>query len=251
MASEGSIRLHLLGRLVVFLPTSKRSGQLALSFRDRPAVKHLLEAHGVPHTEVGQLRAGGERIDFSYLPQDGDLIEVFPASPGLDELSGLHRDGRLTIEPRFLLDNHLGRLAALLRMLGFDCLYRNDYQDEYLAQIAASGERILLSRDRRLLMRKIVRYGYCLRSLAPGEQITEVLERFALAEHIHPFHRCLRCNTPLQAVEKSEILEKLKPLTQLYYDEFHRCPACGQVYWKGSHYERMVARLEQLLPGPI
>jgi uncharacterized protein with PIN domain len=133
-------------------------------------------------------------------------------------------------------------------MLGLDCLYRNDFQDEDLAQIASTGEHILLSRDRRLLMRKAVRYGYCIRSLEPEEQISEVLARFALSGYIIPFHRCLRCNALLEPVEKSAVLDRLEPLTQLYFNEFHRCPACGQIYWKGSHYDQMVVRLHHLLP---
>ena len=243
------IWLNLNGRLVDFLPASQRARNLEVHFQGRQSIKHLLESAGVPHSEVGQIRASGERVDFSYLPPDGDRLEVFPASPEQDELSGLHQDRRLTIEPRFLLDNHLGKLAVLLRILGLDSLYRNNYQDADLAQIAATGDFILLTRDRRLLMRKSVRYGYCIRSLEPDEQIHEVLERFSLSEYIRPFHRCLRCNAQLIRVEKKAVLDQLEPLTRLYFDEFHRCPDCGQIYWKGSHYDHMVTRLQHLLPG--
>jgi hypothetical protein len=88
-------------------------------------------------------------------------------------------------------------------------------------------------------MRKIVIHGYCLRSLDSWEQLLEVIQRFELTGRIQPFHRCLRCNHPLQPVEKESILDRLEPLTRKYFDEFHLCPSCGQVYWKGSHYERM------------
>jgi uncharacterized protein with PIN domain len=124
-------------------------------------------------------------------------------------------------------------------MLGFDCLYKNDFTDDELAQILQRQERILLSRDRRLLMRKVVVHGYCPRSLEPLEQLAEVVERFALLTQISPFHRCLRCNHPLETVSKDAILERLEPLTKLYFDEFQICPSCSQIYWKGSHYERM------------
>jgi hypothetical protein len=151
------------------------------------------------------------------------------------------------IEPRFLLDNHLGRLAAYLRMLGFDCLYRNDYDDQQLADVLQHEERILLSRDRRLLMRKVVSHGYCPRSLNSLEQLTEVIRRFDLIKRITPFHRCLRCNHPLEAVLKEAVLDRLEPLTKLYFDEFQICPACNQIYWKGSHYERMQQLIEQMM----
>jgi uncharacterized protein with PIN domain len=132
-------------------------------------------------------------------------------------------------------------------MLGFDCLYRSDYEDEELAETAQREGRILLSRDRRLLMRKAVTYGYCLRSLDSLEQLTEVIQRFELTTHIQPFHRCLRCNHPLEPVAKEAILDRLEPLTRLYFDEFQICPACKQIYWKGSHYEKMEKLIEQLL----
>lgn len=150
------------------------------------------------------------------------------------------------IEPRFLLDCHLGRLNAHLRMLGFDCSYQNDYDDAMMTGIAQREARILLTRDRRLLMRKVIQHGYCLRSLEPLEQLTEVVQRFDLTDKIQPFHRCLRCNHPLEPVDKEAVIDRLEPLTKLYFDEFHICPACRQIYWKGSHYERMLKLVERI-----
>ena len=109
-----------------------------------------------------------------------------------------------------------------------------------------SEERILLTRDRRLLMRKVILHGYCLRSLNSLEQLTEVIHRFDLMNKIQPFHRCLRCNHLLEAVDKDTILHRLEPLTKLYFDKFHICPACRQIYWKGSHYEQMQNLIKQI-----
>jgi uncharacterized protein with PIN domain len=176
-------------------------------------------------------------IDFAYYVRDGDQIAVFPPAPGQALFPG---------SPRFVLDNHLGRLATYLRMLGFDCIYRNDLQDDELAQISAQQERILLSRDRRLLMRKAVVFGYCLRSLDSFVQAGEVLKRYDLFEHSAPFQRCLHCNAPLQAVSKGAVMEQLEPLTCQYYEDFRLCPTCGQIYWKGSHYEHMLALIERM-----
>ena len=161
-------------------------------------------------------------------------FEIFPVKNGC------------LIDPRFLLDCHLGRLTAHLRMLGFDCLYQNDYEDSNMAGIVQHEERILLTRDRRLLMRKVILHGYCLRSLNSLEQLTEVIHRFDLMNKIQPFHRCLRCNHLLEAVEKDTILHRLEPLTKLYFDKFHICPACRQIYWKGSHYEQMQNLIKQI-----
>jgi hypothetical protein len=131
-------------------------------------------------------------------------------------------------------------------MLGFDSLYRNDYQDEQLAEIASREERTLLTRDRRLLMRKAITRGYCLHSTDPRQQAMEVLGRFKLSGQVNPFQRCLRCNSPLQWVNKEEIIDRLEPLTRLYFDEFRICPSCKQVYWKGSHYSHMQAMIKAM-----
>ena len=219
--------LLFLDKLKDFLPREQRQQFIRVDFRGRQSIKHLAESLGVPHPEIGRVQVNGQEATLSAISQDGDQMELHPIPNGCP------------IEPRFLLDNHLGRLAAYLRMLGFDCLYENDYSDEDLDEVLQREARILLSRDRRLLMRKVVIHGYCPRSLDSLEQLTEVIQRFDLIGRILPFHRCLRCNHPLEPLPKEAVLDRLEPLTKLYFDEFQLCPACKQVYWKGSHYERM------------
>ena len=233
-------QFRFLAELNNFLNFSRRDTVSNVSFKGRQSIKHLIEAAGVPHTEVGGIRVNGQPVDFHYLVQDHDQIEVEPASASTNPSP---------IEKGFVLDNHLGRLASYLRLLGFDVLYQNDYQDEELAKIATQEERILLSRDRRLLMRKTILYGYCVRHLEPRQQLVEVIQRFDLTEQIKPFNRCLHCNHPLEPVAKEAILDRLEPLTRLYFEEFHICPACQQIYWKGSHYDHMQALIHSLQPG--
>lgn len=217
--------------LLPLLPLPYRRETFAYTYRGPQSAKHLIESLGIPHTEIGKIRCDGREVGWDYLPCHGDHLQVdevrYPAPTSE------------TPEPRFILDNHLGRLAAHLRMLGLDTLYRNDFQDqELIAQALAEG-RILLSRDRRLLMHKSIRQGCLLYSLDPQAQLRQVVERYHLRYWVKPFHRCLRCNHPLEPVAKEAILHRLLPLTRQYYSEFHRCPACDQIYWKGSHYERM------------
>ncbi|MCS7011998.1 MAG: Mut7-C ubiquitin/RNAse domain-containing protein [Anaerolineales bacterium] len=226
-------RFVFFGTLNDLLERALRGKEIVLTFAEHQTVKHLIESLGVPHVEVGEVTANGQMVGWEYRPRNGDRIEVRPA---------FGWEG----EPRFVLDNHLGRLAAYLRMLGFDTLYKNNYCDEELAALLTKDSRILLTRDRRLLMRKVVRYGYCLRSLEPQEQLQEVIRRFDLLRQARPFHRCLRCNHPLERVEKGAILDRLEPKTKLYYEEFARCPACDQIYWQGSHFERMQGMLAGL-----
>jgi uncharacterized protein with PIN domain len=246
-----------------FLPEERRQVDFLHAFEGHPSVKHLIEALGIPHTEVAHILVNEASQGFGYLVQDLDRVEVFPAQafPSTSLPSGSLRGGpsaplktgseRPVQEPlsgglRFILDNHLGRLAIYLRMLSFDALYRNDYQDEELALIAGQEKRILLTRDIRLLMRSAVVYGYWVRSKSPREQLVEVVRRYNLSTTFIPFRRCLRCNSLLEPVEKAVILHRLEPLTRQYYDVFHLCPACDRIYWRGSHYERMQQLIESV-----
>jgi uncharacterized protein len=233
------------GILEDFLTLEQRGTTLRARFEQPPSVKHLVEAFGVPHTEVACILVNDAPVDFSYLVKDGDRVIIFPPQIELPctqkQLLGQYRG-----ELHFILDNHLGRLAVYLRMLGLDTLYRNDYQDEELSLVASQEERILLTRDRRLLMRSAVTYGYWVRATDPRLQILEITRRFRIDAQIQPFRRCLKCNGLLQPVSKEAVLERLEPLTQHYYDEFRLCPDCGRVYWRGSHYEHMKGLIAEI-----
>lgn len=231
-----------------FLPVSQRGQTLSYSLNGPTAVKHPIEALGVPHTEVDLILAGGESVAFDHLLRPGEHIGVYPPFTTLDVTPLQRLRPPLPRPPRFILDVHLGQLATYLRLLGFDTLYRNDYEDEELAAISAAEARVLVTRDRRLLMRSRVIYGFCLHTRDSEEQLQAVLRRYQLFDNFTPGQRCLRCNGELQPVPKAEILHRLEPRTKIYFDEFHICPQCDRIYWKGSHYQRMqrfIARLRQ------
>jgi uncharacterized protein with PIN domain len=230
-----------------FLPAARRQIPFCHAFEGRVSIKHLIEALGVPHPEVDLVLANGRSVDFSYLVQDGDRISVYPVFESLDITPLVHLRPQPLRETRFVLDTHLGRLAAYLRMLGFDTVYRNDTADEELARISSQEGRILLTRDRGLLKRGVVTHGYCMRETAPRRQLLEVLRRFDLFQAVTPFSRCLRCNGTLQPVAKEAISHRLPSRTRLYYDEFSICGECNQIYWKGSHYQRMRQFIERVL----
>ena len=212
-----------------------RGKPLKIIFQGAQSVKHLIESLGIPHTEIGQLCSNGEIIGQSTIVQNGDRIKIWPVPPS-----------DLAKEPQFVIDGHLGRLASQLRMLGLDCLYNNAYEDDELVEISVDQERILLTRDRLLLMHKVITKGCLLRSLYSYEQLNEVVSRYRLAKWVKPFKRCMRCNHPLEPVEKETILERLEPLTKKYFDKFMLCPSCDQVYWKGSHYEQMMELIKRI-----
>lgn len=219
--------------LEFFLQPNQRGRSVVVSFQGRQSIKHLVESLGIPHTEIGRILINGQPGGPDTITRDGDKVEVYSVRPHLPEKAS------------FVLDAHLGKLTARLRMLGFNCLYKNDYQDPDLVEIAVSQGRILLTRDRRLLMRKGVSRGYCLRSLDPKEQMNEIISRFKLSGEITPFRRCMRCNHLLEPVEKEQIIDRLEPLTRKYFNDFRICPACQQVYWKGSHYRAMLETISR------
>jgi len=227
----GKIQLTFHGDLVDFLPKDVNSSSFDIEFSNKIAVKHIIESLGVPHPEIGSITAGGRQVELSYPVQDGDEIHVFPHSPGSYPFD--------YDPPKFVLDNHLGKLTDYLRLLGFDAVYAQDWPDEVIAECASKQNRILLTRDRGLLKRRIVGFGRCVRADNPIEQLSEIVDHFELEPFITPFQRCPRCNGKLVPVSKDEIIDQLLPLTRKYYDEFTRCADCGQIYWKGSHYEHM------------
>ena len=231
----------------------RRDGVVDRSFEGHPAVKDLLEAVGVPHPEIAAIAVNGEPAGFDHHLQDGDRVEAWPADVAAELGLVLVRPAAPedSAEPRFVADGHLGRLAAYLRMLGFDTWYRNDAGDDELAVVSAGERRILLTRDRGLLKRSVVRRGACLRSDRPVDQLVEVVRRFHLVDRWRPFGRCLRCNTLLVTASRDEVLDRLEPLTRLHYDAFRRCPGCGAVYWKGSHHARMERLVDRVRVGAL
>ena len=124
---------------------------------------------------------------------------------------------------------------------------RADDEDARLVAAARREQRIILTRDRRLLERRAVTHGCYVRSQNPEQQLLFVLRRFDLAAAVRPFSRCMRCNEPLQPVAKAAVLHRLPPMVRVQQQSFSRCPRCGRLYWPGSHWQRMRRRLDTLL----
>ena len=226
--------------LSFFLPAKYQNCWFGYEYSGTPSIKHLLESLGIPHTEIGSVTVDTRLAGLDEPVRHSTHIRIYPVREETLLTTG---DPDQRSEPRFILDNHLGKLARYLRMLGCDAYYQNDLDDECLAVLSAELNRILLTRDRRLLMRKIVTQGYCLRSLDPDVQVIEVVSRYSLLEWTQPLKRCLVCNAILCFVEKQAIINQLEPLTSQYYEKFKICPNCSRIYWKGSHYEKMMMKI--------
>lgn len=230
-----------------FLPAARRKVEFEYRFERRASIKDVVEALGVPHTEIEVILANGRSVDFSYIVEDGDRFSVYPVFESLDVSPLLRLRPEPLRNPCFVVDSNLGRLARYLRLLGFDCLYRNDFTDDDVATLSQHQHRIVLTRDRRLLHRKIITHGFFVRSTDPKEQAREVLHRVDLHGRARPFTRCTRCNGILNNVSKATVDHQLEPKTRRYFNDFIQCAQCGQVYWQGSHHVRAKRVIEELL----
>ncbi len=233
---------HFYGEVNDFLPPARRDVTFNFTFEAVSwSTKDLIESFGVPHTEIGALVINDTGVDLDSVVKPGDTVQVYDHHITPDVSPHIPLRPVYPHRPRFVLDTHLGRVAGYLRLLGFNTLYRNDYPDEELAQISHDETRILLTRDVGLLKRRLVIYGRWVRATDPREKLTEVMHHYDLYPQIQPFTICMRCNGALQQVEKAKIRDQLEARTAQYYDVFHQCVACGQIYWQGSHYENLLA----------
>jgi len=232
------------GILNDFLPERRKGVSFQAEFAAHETVKHILEAIGIPHPEIGLLLINGESSGLQVRLKEKDRVSVYPPFQHLDIGPVTKLETVPEGEKKFILDSHLGKLANNLRLLGFDTRYRNDFSDPELSELSVQEKRILLTRDRGLLKRKQVRWGYLVREDDPWEQTLSVVLRYNLGGQIKPFTRCARCNGILTEVKKDAVLDQLEPLTTKYYQEFSRCENCGQVYWRGSHFEKLTEKVE-------
>lgn len=239
-----TVRLNFHGDLDYFLRSGKPDRPVERTLIEKTSIKDVIESCGVPHPEVDLIVVNGEPVDLNFGITCDAEIEVYP--PGIRYPLFKVKRLQLARATRFVCDGHLGRLTRDLRLLGLDVAYDQNADDQQLLRIMQAEDRALLTRDRRLLMHAIVRTGYCPRSQNSNDQTIEVIRRFDLLASIAPFTRCIRCNGSLQNVPKTDIVEKLQPLTKIYYEQFRRCRRCGQIYWSGSHFIKLQKRLEQI-----
>jgi len=229
-----------------FLPLARRKVCFIHEFQRRASIKDMIEALGVPHTEIDLILVNGQSVGFNHIVRDGDHISVYPMFESFDMQPLIRVRPRPLRISRFVLDVHLGRLARYLRLLGFDTLYRNDYGDAELAALACAERRILLTRDRDLLKRAVVTHGYYVRATHPRRQIEEVVDRLDLYQAIKPFQRCTHCNGLLATVAKNKVWERPPQESRHHVEEFWECDACGQLYWEGSHVPHIRRFIESL-----
>jgi uncharacterized protein len=246
-AKRFSVGVSFHGDLGFFVKNKDRLQPARKVLTHKTSVKDVIESFGVPHPEVDLIVVNGRPVDFSFHLEADAALDVYPVPANLFSTFRLQAsEGRA-----FVADGHLGKLTRDLRLLGIDVSYSRDANDRELLATMVQENRVLLTRDRPLLMYRVVRTGYFPRSQDPMEQTVEVIRRFGLTRAIMPFVRCLRCNGLLTTVSKEVVFDQLEPLTRLYYDDFKRCRRCGQSYWRGSHIARIEERLKAILKQVI
>jgi hypothetical protein len=229
------------------LPLGRRFRESPVAIEGEMTVVGLMGVLGIAAAEVDLVLLNGTSVPFDAPVHAGDRVALYPVFESFDiGVAQRIRQNPLRA-PRFVLDVHLGKLAAHLRMLGFDASYRNDAGDDQLVGESVSGDRILLSRDRALVADPRLTRTFRIRSGDPARQLAEVIGRFQLQSLLRPFSRCLRCNEPLVSVARAEVLESLPPRVRLSQTEFRRCPSCRRVYWPGTHQDRMSAFIGRVL----
>jgi uncharacterized protein with PIN domain/sulfur carrier protein ThiS len=229
-----------------FLPRQHRFVTVVRLFDGEVSVKDLIEAAGIPHTEVDLVIVNSEPVDFTYRVRDGDRIAIYPMFEALDIGPIASVRPRPLREPRFAADAHLGRLARHLRLLGFDTAYDCHWDDAHLAATAVAEGRIIVTRDGGLLKRNVVTHGLFVRAQQPRAQLLEVARRLQLVSRFRPFTRCLACNGTLTAVSKHDVAGQVPERPWHAHEQFVRCTRCARVYWPGTHHEQLRRFVEEI-----
>ncbi|MGA7779123.1 MAG: Mut7-C RNAse domain-containing protein [Paraburkholderia sp.] len=229
-----------------FLARPLRRSAFSCACPQAATAKHMIEALGVPHTEVELILVNGESVGFERQLADGDRVSVYPKFEALDIQPLLRVRERPLRVMRFIADAHLGGLAQLLRLAGFDTLYDNHYPDADIEELAAAEQRIVLTRDRELLKRRTITHGCYVRTLKPKAQLREIFDRLDLAGSARPFRLCLTCNAPLRRIPKEEVSGRAPEGVLERHAQFVTCDVCQRVFWEGTHWQRMRALMDSV-----
>jgi uncharacterized protein len=222
-----------------FLPPAARKRTFSYRIHGDPTVKNVIEAMGVPHTQVDLILVDGECVGFSHRLHGGERVSVYPMFERFDVTPLIRlRPAPLRI-PKFIVDVHLGTLARYLRLLGFDTAYDNQSEDRTLVRLSVAERRILLTRDVALLKHKVLTHAYFVHNTQSEHQLREVVRALDLTGKAKPFSRCLACNGKLRKVARRSIVGLVPADVIATTQRFARCNGCGRVYWSGSHAQSL------------
>lgn len=233
-----------------FLPKHRRKTDFEAGFKGKRSIKDMIEALGVPHTEIDLVLVNGKSVDFNYILQDGDQVSVYPVFESLN-ITDVTLLRKIPLRRnKFIADINLGDIVKYMRVLGFDLYYDPLLATREIIEISKREHRIILTKSRKLLKFKDVTHGIFIHRGTTTEQIKRIIDYLNIKDNIKPFSRCLRCNTLLKSVPKEKIFDKIPPKTKEFCDEYAHCKSCDKIYWKGTHFINMKKVITQILDQP-
>ena len=149
---------------------------------------------------------------------------------------------------KFLCDRMLGTLAKWLRIYGFDTFYATDEMDDNeLINISKNEDRILISRDRNLIQisRRENLKTMEIKTTDINEQINSILKEIKI-DKSNILSRCILCNSEISEIKKDKIKKKVPKRVFESNEKFWFCSKCNKIYWKGTHYENMIKKINDL-----
>ena len=231
------VSLAFEGELCDHLDRLPPDGVVRLALELPTGLRDVIQSQGVPHCECADVVVNGEPTTWATKVSDGDEITVRSRYPLV----------AAPANPRFLLDDHLRKLAKHLRMLGLDAEHLSGAEDADLARRSVAEARTLLTRDRGLLMRSAVRDGRFVREVEPTLQAIEVVRSFALITVVEPLTRCLECNDVLMAASAEELGGRVPDAAAAAHDRIGWCSTCRRAYWEGTHVGALRERIRVIL----
>lgn len=146
----------------------------------------------------------------------------------------------------------LGTLARWLRILGYDTAYDRTIEDTDLVSRCLEDGRVALTKDRRLVQRKVLSRFLLIEGSTLAEQLQQVLEWTGDEPSALPLlSRCLECNTALSPLSPTQVEGRVPDYVFETEGQFSECSACGRIFWPGTHRERIQQRLKELLDGIV
>ncbi len=238
------VHLRFYEELNRYLPKEKRKRQFDYHITKAVTIQEVLNDLGVPSSEIDLLLVNGESAGLDFVLHGNEHVSVYPRFErfNINDLTKI-REKPLR-ELKFICDSHLGKLSKYLRMLGFDTLFANQNSIDQIIELSLSQNRIILSRNHRLVKHRLVTRSLWVRSFDPLEQIRDVVFQLDLQNSISPLTRCIVCNGRLEKIGKDKIQNRLEEETANNFNDFYICRQCGKIYWKGSHYNNMLTLIE-------
>jgi len=230
-----------------FLPKQRRKTDFQVDFKGRRTIKDMIEALGVPHTEIDLILINGKSVDLTYRLQDDDRVSVYPVFESLN-IKNVTRLRKIPLrKTKFIADIHLGDIVKYMRVLGFDVYFKPSLFTQKIIEISKKENRIILTKSRRLLKIKEVTHAIFIRPGTTAEQIKKIVDFLDIKDSIKPFSRCLRCNNLVKSVSKESIADRIPPKTREFCDQYTYCDLCDKIYWNGTHFIKMNKAIDHIL----